>query len=333
MYSIYIFNFCLCYTLFLGRDYKNIIKRRHSKFFKWSGNIYSESSICINLHNRSNSFKHLLIRRINQKINIRYLKHGIITKIKMYSFKNLRIIGSSHIARQSINEVKKTVEELKPGIIALELDSQRFYAILQKHKPKIKLKDIMKIGIKGFIFTLIAQKIQNKLGKTVGIEPGSEMKEAIKLAKKHNIRIALIDQPINITLKRFNDTLSWKEKFQFVKDLIKGIFFRKQALKEAGVDNFDLTKVPEDKIIKKMISSIKKKYPNIYQALIVERNKVMANHLYKLMNQFKDDIIIAIVGAGHVEGILKELEEKFRKEVSFNVTGINNISINYQGHI
>ncbi len=251
----------------------------------------------------------------------------------MYSFKNLRIIGSSHIARQSINEVKKTVEELKPGIIALELDSQRFYAILEKPKPKIKLKDIMKIGIKGFIFTLIAQKIQNKLGKTVGIEPGSEMKEAIKLAKKHNIRIALIDQPINITLKRFNDTLSWKEKFQFVKDLIKGIFFRKQALKEAGVDNFDLTKVPEDKIIKKMISSIKKKYPNIYQALIVERNKVMANHLYKLMNQFKDDIIIAIVGAGHVEGILKELEEKFRKEVSFNVTGINNISINYQGYI
>ena len=40
-----------------------------------------------------------------------------------------------------------------------------------------------------------------KLGKIVNTKPGDEMRAAIKLAKENNIKIALIDQRIEITLK------------------------------------------------------------------------------------------------------------------------------------
>jgi pheromone shutdown protein TraB len=49
---------------------------------------------------------------------------------------NLKIIGTSHIARQSIEEIRKTVEEFQPEIIAVELDLQRATALMQKQKTK-----------------------------------------------------------------------------------------------------------------------------------------------------------------------------------------------------
>ena len=67
----------------------------------------------------------------------------------------------------------------------------------------------------------------------------------IKLAKKKNIEIALIDQDIEITLKRLSQELTWKEKFKFIIDLIKAAIFRKKEL------DFDLTKVPKKKVIKR----------------------------------------------------------------------------------
>ena len=60
-----------------------------------------------------------------------------------------------------------------------------------------------------------------KLGKMVGVAPGSEMKKAVRLAKKNKIKLALIDQDIEITLKRFSKSLTWCEKWNFSVDVIK----------------------------------------------------------------------------------------------------------------
>ena len=46
-------------------------------------------------------------------------------------YKNLIIIGTSHIAKQSLEEVQRTIEKEKPEIIALELDKKRLYESLE----------------------------------------------------------------------------------------------------------------------------------------------------------------------------------------------------------
>ncbi len=227
------------------------------------------------------------------------------------NYKNLIIIGTSHIARQSLDEVEKAIVEGKPDIIALELDRRRLYSLFRK-PGKIRVYDVKRVGIKGFIFSLIGAWAEKKLGKIVGVAPGSEMKKAVRLARKHDIKIALIDQDIEITLKRFSKSLTWKEKWNFIADIVKAFFVRKKVIE------FDLTKVPDKKIIKKLVDHVKERYPNIYKVLIVERNHVMAGNLRKIMEKYSDKKILAIIGAGHEDDIL-ELIKKPSISYSFSV--------------
>jgi len=67
-------------------------------------------------------------------------------------YKNITIIGTSHIAKQSIEDVKNTINNEKPDIIALELDRKRLYSLVHKGEGKIRIRDIFKIGIKGYLF-------------------------------------------------------------------------------------------------------------------------------------------------------------------------------------
>ena len=224
-------------------------------------------------------------------------------------YKNLIIIGTSHIAKQSMKEVTSTVEKEKPDILALELDKKRFYALTHETKRKLKLSDISRIGVKGFLFNMMGAWIEKKLGKMVGVKPGSEMITAIRLAKKHKIRLALIDQDFEITLQRVSKELTWKERFNFLIDILKGIFFRKSELKKLGIKKLDLTKVPPKTLIKKMTKIMEKRYPGLYKVLVEERNKIMADNLKKIMQANPDKNIIAVLGAGHEDEIMELIKE------------------------
>ncbi len=228
----------------------------------------------------------------------------------MKTFQNLTIIGTSHIAQQSVQEVTQAVEQIKPQIIALELDKTRLYALAQKQKRKIRLTDLPRIGFKGYLFALIGAYVQKKLGQIVKVQPGAEMRQAIKLAKQNNIKIALVDQPIEITLKRFSKEFTWKEKFRFIADIFRGIFFRKKELKKYHMDKFDLTKVPEEKLIQQLIKQLKQRYPSIYKVLIHERNQVIAKNLAAVIKKHPEDKIVAVVGAGHETELINLVKKK-----------------------
>ena len=53
-------------------------------------------------------------------------------------YKNLTIIGTSHISPKSVKQVKDKIKELKPEIIAVELDRKRHHALTTKTNNKIK---------------------------------------------------------------------------------------------------------------------------------------------------------------------------------------------------
>ena len=76
--------------------------------------------------------------------------------------------------------------------------------------------------------------------------------------------------------------------------------FRKKPMK-----SFDLKKVPSGKLIQELLEIIRGRYPSIYNVLIEERNYVMSKNLYKLMSKYPDKKILAVVGAGHEEGIFE----------------------------
>lgn len=216
---------------------------------------------------------------------------------------NLQIIGTSHIAKESINDIKKAILEGKPEVVALELDAQRAAVLLQEGKSKLTFRHLVQLGMGGYLFAKLAQYLQQKLGKMVGVAPGSEMKTALQLAQKQNIKVAFIDQPLATTLKNFSHALTWKEKGRFIIDIGKGLLFPRRQLHELGLDQFDLKSVPQKKVITAMMTQLKQRYPSIYQTLVEDRNKYMVKKLVHLLRENPRQKILVIVGAGHKEGM------------------------------
>ena len=220
----------------------------------------------------------------------------------------LKIIGSSHIAKESMEQVERVIRELKPKIVAIELDQKRLHALLSPQKSKgPSLKDIRRIGVQGYLFAMLGSWMERKLGAQVGVLPGDEMRVAIKIAKEVSAQIALIDQDIEITLKRLSKGLTWKEKFRFLGDLIQGVVFKK------GIE-FDLSKVPKDEIITTMMEEVRWKYPTLYRVLVVERNEHMARVLAHLVKLHPEDVIVAVVGAGHKKEIANLVKKYIKPE-------------------
>mgnify|MGYP001448506147 CR=1 FL=1 len=218
----------------------------------------------------------------------------------MIHYKNVILVGTSHIAIESIKEVESSILENKPDLVAIELDPIRFQALLSK-KRRIKISDIQKMGFKGFIFNLIGGFIEKQLGKVVKVKPGADMLKAIQTSKKINAKILLIDQDIRITLKRLSKEITWKEKFTFMKEIFKAPF-SKQKIK------IDLTKVPSQNLIKQLVKKLREYYPSVYKVLIEERNEVLAKNIIRLMKT--DKKILAVLGAGHIEGVLKIIKDQ-----------------------
>ncbi len=207
-------------------------------------------------------------------------------------YKSLILVGTSHISPESIKQVQETIRKQKPAVVAVELDRARLAALISGKKEKLTLSGIRRIGIKGYLFALLGAWAERKLGKMVGVAPGSEMVAALRCCHELEIPVALIDQDIEITLKKFSKSLSWAEKARFAWDILKTAFLKK------GFE-FDLHKVPSQKLIEKMTAELKRGYPNVYRVLVTERNEIMAKRLAILMNRFGKKPIVAVVGAGH----------------------------------
>jgi pheromone shutdown-related protein TraB len=223
------------------------------------------------------------------------------------TYKNLKIIGTSHIAKESIDKISKIFSEYDPDIVCIELDHKRLDSMLSEAKPDRSISGIKRYGLQGYLFAVIGGFIQEKLGNVVGVKPGSDMMTAVNLSKSNHKILHLVDQDIEITLKRFSKVFTWREKFRLVWDIIKAPFGKKMQI--------DLNKVPKEELIHKLMSDLQKRYPGLYSVLIDERNYVMAKNIYKIMSKNEDKKILVVIGAGHEEGLLKLIKtEEYKRD-------------------
>ena len=222
----------------------------------------------------------------------------------MIRYKNLYLVGTSHISKQSIKEVEKTILKVRPRFIAIELDKRRLRLLEDPGQNRLRLRDVKTLGLRGFLLNLIGAWFERRIGKKVGVEPGSEMKKAVELAKKLHIHLVLIDQDIKQTIKKFLNRITRREKLRFLKDLF---ISNKDELP------FDIKKVPSQKEIKKIINKVKKDYPSFYLTIIKERNEYMAQNICNLMKKYPQSKIVCVIGAGHEKDLIGEI--KLREKI------------------
>ncbi len=166
---------------------------------------------------------------------------------------NLTVIGTSHIAEDSVSRVREAIASENAAIVAVELDHARLHALLSEEKPRLSLAMLKIMGLTGFVFFAIASFLQRRLGKLIGAVPGQEMKTAVQIAQENKIRIALIDQPLNITLSNLSRISIW-EKLKLARDFTLGV---------AGIETekvqFDLTKTPSSKFVEMAMKKLKER--------------------------------------------------------------------------
>jgi pheromone shutdown protein TraB len=232
--------------------------------------------------------------------------------MKYTQINNIILIGTSHIAQESVKNVAKVIKHFAKEhevVVGVELDTHRFRSLVSKQQRNYfpSWQNVRMFGITGTLFALVAGYVSQKLGEHVGAQPGDDMRSAIFTAKKFDCTIALLDQPIQITLHRFSKAVTWREKLRFIADIFSGIFFPGRTLEKYGVEEFDLRKVPSEKIIKNMVAHVKNRYPYVYCVLIDERNRYMVRKIQKFQKNYPDKMLIAVVGAGHEEGMVRLL--------------------------
>jgi len=233
------------------------------------------------------------------------------------------LVGTAHISKDSIIEVKEAIEKYKPDIVAVELCKRRHESIINKDKwENTPITSLLKSNNAYFMLAqTFLSSIQRRLGKDQGVEPGSEMIAAINEAKKNNLKIALVDRDISITLKRAWKKMGFREKIRLTWEFLKAIV----GYEEEDLDQIDLKEMMDQDIISTMMDEFGEIAPSVSEVLIHERDKYIAK---KILNESQKGRVVAVIGAGHLKGIkeyltkndfdfdLKELEYVPKKRFS-----------------
>jgi pheromone shutdown-related protein TraB len=214
----------------------------------------------------------------------------------------IRIIGTAHVSQQSVDEVRTAIEEFKPDVVAIELDTARYTAV-KKQARDPSVDDVLEVkNFNSLLVQWLLAYLQRKIGIDVGVEPGAEMKIAIQEAEQRGIPLALVDRDIRLTLLRFWSSLGFFEKIKMFWALIVSI---------AEIDNgqeIDIESLKEQNVIDAVMQEFRKFSPNGARALIDERDAFIAHQLLLLKVQRPDGRILAVVGAGHRQGISAYLD-------------------------
>jgi len=220
-----------------------------------------------------------------------------------------RIVSTSHVAKESIIKIKKVYESFQPDAIAIELDKQRLHSLLSEAKEDYSIRLIRQTGVMGYLFLLLGRYVQKKLGNIVNTKPGADMKAGVELAVSNKKPLLLVDQPINITMKKLNKALGFKFVWSLIKDFFQSLFPKRRKELKKKLSKLDLNKIPKEKLVLELVEEMKEKYPGLYRVLLEDRNKVISKNLKKYHELNPDKKVLVILGAAHARGI-KELLSK-----------------------
>jgi pheromone shutdown-related protein TraB len=208
----------------------------------------------------------------------------------------ITLIGTGHVFDLSA-ALLNIFDEKEPEIVGVELDPQRYQAILLRntdptayHAAKKKLP---------LVYTMLAQ-FQESMAEQYGVNAGDEMLSAVHYAQSHQLPVAFIDTNAQQLFTRMWNTMPFSEKFRLLISGVAGFFVSKKRVEQELKNyqqNFD-----------SYIQEIGKKFPTIKRVLIDDRNQHMAGKLVELQEKYQK--IVVCVGDGHVPGISELLKEK-----------------------
>jgi len=188
-------------------------------------------------------------------------------------------------------------------VVALELCEERLAALRDKERDK--LGSPLRSGLLPWLLTLL----ERAAGSLTDVFPGAEMLEAVKEAEKVEAQVVLIDRPIGLILQDLR-SIPPAERVKIGIDILVALFTI--AGKGRG-------RLPAAADLERLMRDFDTKYPTLSRILVTERDRYMADRLREILRSTAGKIV-AVVGLGHVKGILQDLvrrdESSAREQLS-----------------
>jgi len=240
--------------------------------------------------------------------------------------KEITLIGTAHVSQDSVDEVARTIDEIGPDRICVELDEGRYRSRTEVQGwENLNIKTILKEN-KGFLMlaNMALSSYQKKLGTQMGVSPGDEIMRAANLATERNIPLSLCDREIQVTFKRAWRLSNLWNKLKLISSLLTAVFSKEE------ISNEELERLKETNVLQSMLDDMAKELPTVKRVLIDERDQYLASKIYSSPGTR----VVAVVGAGHAPGLVAHIEKLDRNEISDDVTSISSVPASSKaGHI
>ena len=209
------------------------------------------------------------------------------------------VVGTAHISRDSVDLVRKVIETERPDCVCLELDAQRYEALSQGQRwEDLDLREVVrKQQLAPLMANLILASYQSRLGLKLGVTPGSELLEAGRTAQELGIPVALCDRDIRVTLRRAWNSLAFYRKAMLISTFVASAFESPELSEE------ELRRLRQKDVLTELMSELGEAMPTLKRVLIDERDAYLAQKI----RDSEGERVVAVVGAGHVQGMLTAL--------------------------
>ncbi len=210
-------------------------------------------------------------------------------------------MGTAHVSQKSVDLVREVIESEQPDCVCVELDEKRFESLSQKDRwQNLDIKEIIrKKQLSTLMVNLTLAAYQKKLGDQLGVTPGAELLEATATAEEHGIDISLCDRDVRVTLRR-----AWKKTSLFKKGYLLASLFA-SLFDSTEIDEEKLDELKDSDALSELLNEMGKALPEIKQVLIDERDTFLAEKIKTSPGKK----LVAVVGAGHVQGIKDGINE------------------------
>lgn len=215
------------------------------------------------------------------------------------------LLGTAHVSKASVDAVGAAIASGRYDAVAVELDPQRLQSLTDP--DALACLDLVKVLREGraamFAANLALAAYQRRLAEQLGIEPGAELRRAAEDAQARGLPLYLVDRDVGLTFRRASARLGWWGRAKLGGGLLASLFT------DEAVGDHDIEKLKQGDLLEASFSEFAADSPALYDSVIAERDRYMAARLREATAGAGVREVLAVVGAGHLQGLARHLRE------------------------
>ncbi|MCW7753238.1 TraB/GumN family protein [Desulfobotulus sp. H1] len=214
--------------------------------------------------------------------------------------KTIYLLGTAHVSRNSAEETENLIRSCRPDTVSIELCASRHESLTSR--DRWENMDILQVIREKKAFLLLSNLMlaafQKRIADRMEIRPGEEMQRAMETAAETGAALHLADREVRITLARIWGKMGFMAKAKLLYQLLIS------GLEADSIQEEEIERLKNQDAMASLMKELAGTHPVLQDVLIDERDRYLAEKI----RTAPGNTIVAIVGAGHVPGIIRYWE-------------------------